>query len=107
MRPWGLHVPARIGNIPTAFYFEESGMSSGTVSSKGQVVIPQKLRKALGIRTGSRVQMTQDGNAIRLTPLPGPALRTAAAGYGLIRYRGPRVRIEDMDPTAALGRLRK
>lgn len=82
-------------------------MGSGVVSSKGQVVIPQKLRKALGIGPGTRVQMTQDGNAIRLAPLPGPAPRSASAGYGLIRYRGPRVRIEDMDPTAALGKPRK
>jgi len=82
-------------------------MSTGSVSSKGQVVIPQKLRKALSIRAGTRVQMAQEGNTIRLTPLGGIAPKSARAGYGLIRYRGPRVRVEDMDPTAALGKPRR
>jgi AbrB family looped-hinge helix DNA binding protein len=82
-------------------------MSNGTVSSKGQVVIPQRLRKALGIRTGTRVRMAQEGNTIRLTPVPAEAPRSAAAGYGLIRYRGPRVKVGDMDPIAALGKPRR
>ena len=82
-------------------------MSTSTVSSKGQVVIPQKLRKALSIRAGTRVQMAQEGNTIRLAPLGGAAPKSAAAGYGLIRYRGPRVRVEDMDPTAPLRRIRR
>jgi AbrB family looped-hinge helix DNA binding protein len=82
-------------------------MGTGTVSSKGQVVIPQKLRKALGIRAGTRVQMAQEGNTLRLTPIARGTPRSAAAGYGLIRYRGPRVRIGDMDPVAALGKPRR
>lgn len=82
-------------------------MGNGTVSSKGQVVIPQKLRKALSIRAGTRVQMAQEGNSIRLTPLSGAAPKSAAGGYGLIRYRGPRVRVEDMDPLKALGKRRR
>lgn len=82
-------------------------MGTGTVSSKGQVVIPQKLRKALSIRAGTRIQMAQEGNSIRLTPLASGAPKSAAGGYGLIRYRGPRVRVEDMDPIKALGKQRR
>jgi AbrB family looped-hinge helix DNA binding protein len=82
-------------------------MGTRTVSSKGQVAIPQKLRKALSIRAGTRVQMVQEGNSIRLTPLAGAAPRSASAGYGLIGYRGPRVRVEDMNSTSALGKPRR
>ena len=82
-------------------------MSTTTVSTKGQVVIPKPLRKALSIRPGTRLAIEQDGNAIRMTPIEARASRTAEDGYGMIKYRGPRVRIRDMDPTAALKTPRK
>ena len=39
-------------------------------------------------------------NAIRMTPISTRGPRTAGDGYGMIKYDGPRVRIEDMDPVA-------
>jgi AbrB family looped-hinge helix DNA binding protein len=82
-------------------------VSTTTVSTKGQVVIPKPLRKALSIRPGTRLAVEQDGNAIRMTPVSARRSRTAEDGYGMIKYRGPRVRIEDMDPTAAFKTPRK
>lgn len=82
-------------------------MGTTTVSSKGQVVIPKPLCKALSIRPGTRLAVEQDGNAIRMTPVSAHRPRTAEDGYGMIKYRGSRVRIEDMDPAAALQRPRK
>ena len=40
-------------------------------------------------------------NAIRMTPVATRRPRTAEDGYGMIKYDGPRVRIEDMNPVAA------
>jgi len=41
-----------------------------TVSSKGQVTIPSKLRKRLRIVKGERFLVIQEKNAIRLVPVP-------------------------------------
>jgi len=42
------------------------------LSSKGQLVIPQDMRKALGLRTGTRLAMFTDGEHILLKPIPTP-----------------------------------
>jgi len=39
-----------------------------TVSSKGQLVIPAKMREALGIKTGTRVSIALKGNELILRP---------------------------------------
>lgn len=40
-----------------------------TVTTKGQLVIPSKLRRKYGIRKGTRVAMIEDGPRIVLQPL--------------------------------------
>jgi AbrB family looped-hinge helix DNA binding protein len=40
-----------------------------TVTSKGQLVIPSKLRKKMGIRKGTRVSVRQEGNQLILQPI--------------------------------------
>ncbi|HEY4839417.1 MAG TPA: AbrB/MazE/SpoVT family DNA-binding domain-containing protein [Candidatus Acidoferrales bacterium] len=40
-----------------------------TVTSKGQIVIPSKLRKKLGIRKGTRVAIVAEGNCLLLQPI--------------------------------------
>ena len=39
-----------------------------TVSTKGQVVLPQPARQRLGIRTGDRLEVTVQSDRIVLTP---------------------------------------
>lgn len=39
------------------------------ISSKGQVVIPAKLRKRHGLDTGTRATWTEEGGRLILTPL--------------------------------------
>ncbi len=41
-----------------------------TVSSKGQVVIPQEVRKRLNLRRGTRVQLEVREGVVELRPLP-------------------------------------
>lgn len=41
-----------------------------TVSSKGQVVIPQVVRKKLNLRQGTRVQLEVREGVVELRPLP-------------------------------------
>ena len=40
-----------------------------TVSSKGQVVIPAKLRRRLGIRKGTKVHLIEEGSRLVLQPV--------------------------------------
>ena len=40
-----------------------------TVSSKFQVIIPRKVREALGIRAGHKIQVVPYGDRIELIPL--------------------------------------
>jgi len=40
-----------------------------TVTSKGQLVIPSKLRKKLGIHKGTKVAVTAEGNHLVLQPI--------------------------------------
>lgn len=41
-----------------------------TVTSKGQVTLPSKLRKRLKIAKGERLIVVQERNAIKLVPVP-------------------------------------
>lgn len=50
-------------------------MSSSTVSSKYQVVIPQEVRERLGIKPGQRVQVIPYEGRIELVPL-GPIVES-------------------------------
>ena len=40
------------------------------LSSKGQFVIPEKVRKSLGLRTGTKLALFTDGEIILLRPIP-------------------------------------
>lgn len=65
-------------------------MDSSTVTSKGQVTIPMSVRRALGIRQGSRVAFAiADGKAelhvVHRTP------EAVASGFGMLDARGKRL----------------
>lgn len=42
-----------------------------TVTSKGQLVIPAKLRRKLGIRKGTRISIIEENNRLVLQPING------------------------------------
>lgn len=58
------------------------------VTSKGQVTIPQDIRRRLGIEPGSEVDFEVDDDAVRLVR------RTEGHGAGVVRQmRGRRLRM--------------
>ena len=69
-----------------------------TVSEKGQVVIPAKLRARLGISAGTRLEVTEDGGNLRLLVEPQRKTVTASACIGIAGYVGPKLELIDMDP---------
>lgn len=44
-------------------------MALTTISVKGQVVIPKKIRELLGLRSGDKLMVSVEGDAVVLKPL--------------------------------------
>ena len=71
--------------------------TSTTVSSKGQTVIPKQVRKALGLVPGSRIEFIVEDGTARIVPVRKPKPSSVDAGFGMLKYKGPPLRIEEMD----------
>jgi AbrB family looped-hinge helix DNA binding protein len=41
-----------------------------TTGSKGQIVIPVQLRRQLGLEPGQKVEVTVEGDAVKVRPIP-------------------------------------
>ena len=62
-------------------------MDASTVTSKGQVTIPKEIRRALGIRQGSRVAFATKNGKVELHVLHR-APETVVSGHGMLDARG-------------------
>jgi len=58
-----------------------------TISTRGQVSIPSAIRKKHGIETESQAEWIEDGDAIRMVPLPKDPIRAfrGAGKAGFLR----------------------
>lgn len=63
-------------------------METVKLSTKGQLVIPGEIRKALHLAVGTEFVVSFVGGEIRLTPLPIFPRTTVAAAAGLLAKRG-------------------
>lgn len=71
-------------------------MGTVSVTSKGQVTIPKRVRQALGITAGSKVEFDLDGSGARLKLVKKKSSSRIEDGPDILDYRGPRIPIEDM-----------
>jgi AbrB family looped-hinge helix DNA binding protein len=55
------------------------------VSSKGQIVIPAKLRRKYGIKTGTKIEVYEEGERIILRPVTPEYIRSLR---GSLKGRG-------------------
>ncbi len=69
-----------------------------TLSSKGQLVIPARLRQLLGLQPGDRLALTLEADGLRLIPQDPSKSRTARAVIGCAGYQGPPMKLAQMDP---------
>jgi AbrB family looped-hinge helix DNA binding protein len=66
-----------------------------TVTLKGQVTIPSRLRKELRILEGEKLLIVREGNAIKIIPVPKLS-RLAGVDEEVFRGRKPSEEIETM-----------
>ena len=69
-----------------------------TLSSKGQLVIPARLRQLLGLQAGDPLALTLEADGLRLTPQDSAKTSSARALIGCTGYQGPAIDLEAMDP---------
>jgi len=77
-------------------------MEVTSVTSKGQVTIPQELRQQLGIRQGSRIEFTLVGDHVEMRVRSSPT-GVPGTGFGMLKTRRKAVPA-DFDPAALLKR---
>lgn len=70
-------------------------METVKLSTKGQLVIPKKIRKAHHLAAGTEFMVSFVGDEIRLTPLPMFPRTTVADAAGLLAKRGRKGRSEE------------
>lgn len=63
-----------------------------TLTSKGQVTIPQALRQRLGLLPGQVVEFDLSADATCITLRPAPSARQLPQeGFGMVKVSGPHV----------------
>ncbi len=75
-------------------------MEATTVTSKGQITIPQALRQSLGIRQGSKVEFVLVGDHIEMRVVHTPQA-VPSSGFGMLKSRRAAVPA-DLDPASLL-----
>jgi antitoxin PrlF len=63
-----------------------------TITSKGQVTIPQSIREKMGVRPGDKVRFREEGGKIRLVPVK----RSLADVLGSVKPVRPGTDVEEL-----------
>jgi AbrB family looped-hinge helix DNA binding protein len=77
-------------------------MSTTCVTSKGQVTIPKRIRKALGITLGSKVEFDLERGSARIRLVRTGTQSSIEAGPAILNYSGPRIPISEMQADTAM-----
>ncbi len=74
-------------------------MVESAVTSKGQTTLPKAVREALGVGPGDRVRyVILDNGEVRIMPV-----RPISELFGVLKYEGPPVTLEDMERAVVEG----
>jgi AbrB family looped-hinge helix DNA binding protein len=78
-----------------------------TLSSKGQVVIPEEIRQRLGLKAGAQFVVVGDRDVVIFKVLEPPALSEFAALAAQARRAGRAAGLKPRDVAAAVKRVRR
>lgn len=76
-------------------------MPEVSVTSKGQVTIPKRIRDELGIAAGSKVEFELAGGAARMRLVGTPVKSRIEDGPAILKYSGPRIPVSDLQGVIA------
>ena len=82
-------------------------MPEVSVTSKGQVTIPKRIRDELGIAAGSKVAFELAGGSARLRLVGKPASARIEDGPAILGYSGPRIAVRDLQGIAAAKKAKR
>ena len=78
-------------------------MERTRLSNKGQVVIPHRIRVALGWQAGVEFSVEEADGAVTLRPIGGASTMTVDEVFGCVDYTGPRKTLKQMEEAIARG----
>ena len=78
-----------------------------SVTSKGQVTIPKRVRDALGITPGSKVEFDVAGGGARLKLVKKHAPSRVEDGATILNYHGPRISVDEIHGGLAMKKAAK
>jgi antitoxin PrlF len=78
-------------------------MDNVSVTSKGQVTIPKKVRTALGITVGTKLAFATEGNSARLVVVRTRKPSRVEDGPKILDYKGKAVTLDEMEEAIARG----
>ena len=78
-----------------------------SVTSKGQVTIPKRIREALGITPGSKVEFDIAGGGAQLKVVKRHAASRIEDGAAILDYKGPRIPVDLMHGVLAMKKAAK
>jgi AbrB family looped-hinge helix DNA binding protein len=82
-------------------------LATTKMSSKGQVVIPEEIRKRLGFKTGSQFVVVGDNDTVILKAISPPSMKEFDALMSEARRQARRAGMKRSDITAAIKRVRR
>jgi AbrB family looped-hinge helix DNA binding protein len=82
-------------------------LATTKMSSKGQIVIPDKIRSSLNIHQGTEFIVVSSGDAIILKPIVPPALSQFAELLDTAKKEARRAKLTKADLKKAISEVRK
>ena len=76
-------------------------MTKTTLSTKGQIVLPQAIRAQLGLVAGNELEVTTQGDAVVLRRISRFPAKKLADAVGSVAYDGPTRSVEQMNDAVA------
>jgi AbrB family looped-hinge helix DNA binding protein len=84
-----------------------SDTATTTLSSKGQVVIPEAIRDRLGLKAGAQFVVVADRDVVILKLLESPSLKEFAALTAQARQAAKRAGLKPSDVARAIAQVRR
>jgi len=82
------------------------GLSTTKMSSKGQVVIPEDIRRRLGLKAGSQFVVVGEKDTVILKAISPPSLEEFDQLIAEARKQAAKVGLKRSDITAAIAKVR-